>query len=94
MGRTEKYQNPVPGRQAVTKVCIDDFAFRKRKTYETIMADIDTHMVIDLVLKESSLLEAGEEDSCINGGRREIAAVKNAICPNITTDWQKGMSAN
>lgn len=49
MGRTEKYQNLVPGRQAVTKVCIDDFAFRKRKTYETIMADIDTHMVIDLV---------------------------------------------
>lgn len=45
-------------------------------------------------LEESSLLEAGEEDSCINGDRREIAAVKNAICPNITADWQKGVSAN
>lgn len=31
---------PVPEKEAVTKVCIDDFAFRKRKTYGTIMVDI------------------------------------------------------
>lgn len=40
---------PVPDKEAVTKVCIDDFAFRKRKTYGTIMVDIDTHRIIDLL---------------------------------------------
>ncbi len=40
---------PVPDKQSVTKACIDDFAFRKRKTYGTIMVDIDTHCVIDLL---------------------------------------------
>lgn len=40
---------PVPEKEAVTKVCIDDFAFRKRKTYGTIMVDIDTHRIIDLL---------------------------------------------
>ncbi len=40
---------PVPDKQCVTKVCIDDFAFRKRKTYGTVMVDIETHRVIDLL---------------------------------------------
>lgn len=30
-------------------MCIDDFAFRKRQTYGTVMVDIDTHCVIDLL---------------------------------------------
>ena len=30
-------------------MCIDDFAFRKRQTYGTIMVDIDTHRVVDLL---------------------------------------------
>jgi len=30
-------------------VCIDDFAIRKRETYGTIMVDIETHRVIDLI---------------------------------------------
>lgn len=30
-------------------MCIDDFAFRKRKTYGTVMVDIDTHRVVDLL---------------------------------------------
>ena len=45
---------PVPEKEAVTKVCIDDFAFRKRKTYGTIMVDIDTHRIIDLLASRES----------------------------------------
>ena len=30
-------------------MCIDDFAFRKRQTYGTVMVDIDTHCVVDLI---------------------------------------------
>ena len=33
----------------VTKVCIDGFAFRKRYTYGTIMVDMETHRIIDLL---------------------------------------------
>lgn len=31
------------------KVCIDDFALKKGHTYGTIMVDIDTHRVVDLI---------------------------------------------
>ena len=34
---------------SVTKVCVDDFAFRKRYTYGTVMVDIDTHRIIDII---------------------------------------------
>lgn len=30
-------------------MCIDDFAFKKRHTYGTVMVDIDTHRIIDLI---------------------------------------------
>lgn len=33
----------------ITKVCIDDFALKKREKYGTIMVDIETHRVIDLL---------------------------------------------
>ena len=45
---------PVPEKEAVTKVCIDDFAFRKRKTYGTIMADIDTHRISGLLVSREA----------------------------------------
>jgi transposase len=32
-----------------TKVCIDDFATKKRETYGTVMVDIDTHRIIDMI---------------------------------------------
>ncbi|OCZ49751.1 transposase [Dehalobacter sp. TeCB1] len=31
------------------KVCVDDFAFKKRHSYGTIMVDIETHRIIDLL---------------------------------------------
>ena len=39
----------------ITKVCIDDFAIKKRHAYGSIMIDIETHRVIDFI--ESSDLE-------------------------------------
>lgn len=33
----------------VTKFCIDDFAIKKRQRYGTIMVDIETHKIIDLI---------------------------------------------
>ncbi|WP_242319030.1 transposase [Bacillus cereus group sp. BfR-BA-01349] len=33
----------------ITKVCIDDFAIKKRRRYGTIMVDIETHKIIDLI---------------------------------------------
>jgi transposase len=36
-------------KSAVTKVCVDDFAFRKRYTYGTVMVDLETHRIIDII---------------------------------------------
>lgn len=33
----------------VIKVCVDDFAFRKRYTYGTVMVDLETHRIIDII---------------------------------------------
>ena len=33
----------------VTKVCIDDFAFRKRYSYGTVMVDLESHRIIDII---------------------------------------------
>lgn len=32
----------------VTKICVDDFAFRKRYSYGTVMVDLETHRIIDI----------------------------------------------
>ncbi|WP_445330241.1 transposase, partial [Tepidibacter sp. Z1-5] len=36
-------------KNAITKVCIDDFALKKRHTYGSIMIDIDSHRIIDMI---------------------------------------------
>lgn len=33
----------------VTKICVDDFAFRKRYSYGTVMVDLDSHRIIDII---------------------------------------------
>lgn len=36
-------------KSCVKKVCVDDFAFRKRYTYGTVMVDLDSHKIIDII---------------------------------------------
>ena len=36
-------------KSAVTKVCVDDFAIRKRCTYGRVMVDLETHRIIDII---------------------------------------------
>lgn len=42
----------IPGivdKSTITKVCVDDFAFRKRYTYGTVMVDLKTHRIVDII---------------------------------------------
>lgn len=34
---------------SVRKVCVDDFAIRKRFSYGTVIVDLETHRIIDLI---------------------------------------------
>ena len=36
-------------KSTITKVCVDDFAFRKRYTYGTVMVNLETHRIVDLI---------------------------------------------
>jgi len=45
----KKKETPVVDKKTVTAVCIDDFAIKKRKSYGTIMIDIFTHQILDMI---------------------------------------------
>ena len=34
---------------SIKKVCVDDFALRKRFSYGTVMVDIESHKIIDMI---------------------------------------------
>lgn len=36
-------------KKTIKKICVDDFAIRKRYSYGTVMVDIETHRIIDLI---------------------------------------------
>lgn len=41
--------SPIMDKPKITKVCVDDFALKKRYTYGTVMVDWETHRIIDLI---------------------------------------------
>jgi transposase len=45
----KKKEIPIIEKDKFTKVCIDDFALKKRKKYGTIMVDIESRRIIDLL---------------------------------------------
>lgn len=36
-------------KEAISNICIDDFALKKRQRYGTVMVDMDTHKVVDMI---------------------------------------------
>lgn len=45
-------------KNSVRKICVDDFAFRKRYTYGTVMIDIETHRIVDILeSRDTKLVE-------------------------------------
>ncbi|WP_460644388.1 transposase [Lacrimispora brassicae] len=36
-------------KSTITKICVDDFAFRKRYSYGTVMVDLESHRIIDIL---------------------------------------------
>jgi len=37
------------GKESITAVCIDDFALKKRQRYGTVMVDLKSHKLIDMI---------------------------------------------
>lgn len=39
----------VVDKHSVKKICVDDFAIRKRFSYGTVMVDLESHRIIDMI---------------------------------------------
>jgi transposase len=52
--RRQLGRQPPPVLAEPTKIGMDDFAFRKGKTYGTIIVDLESHQVVDLLADRSS----------------------------------------
>ncbi|NFO99258.1 hypothetical protein FDC62_14035, partial [Clostridium botulinum] len=44
----------IKSKERITKVCIDDFAMKKGHTYGTIMIDIETHRIVDILFSRAN----------------------------------------
>jgi hypothetical protein len=49
---------PTPAAGAVAVLGVDDFSFRRRRRFGTILVDLDRHQVIDLLAERSSQTSA------------------------------------
>lgn len=45
---------PLADKSKILKVCVDDFALKKRYTYGTVMINWDTHRIIDIILSRDT----------------------------------------
>ncbi len=52
--RRQLGRQPPPDLPVPTKIGIDDFAFRKRKRYGTVIVDLDSHRIVDLLADRTS----------------------------------------
>ncbi|MCG4581006.1 ISL3 family transposase [Clostridium cochlearium] len=44
----------ISNKEKITKICIDDFAIKKGHTYGTIMIDIESHKIIDIIFSREN----------------------------------------
>lgn len=72
-------------KSSVRRVCVDDFAIRKRHTYGTVLVDIDTHRIIDVIDSRETEKVAewlktypNLEVICRDGAQTYASAAKNA----------------
>ncbi|OFI05810.1 transposase [Clostridium acetireducens DSM 10703] len=54
MQSLKKKEIKINNKEKITKICIDDFAIKKGHTYGTIMIDIESHKVIDIIFSREN----------------------------------------
>ena len=76
-------------KESVTKICIDDFALKKGHRYGTVMVDIDSRRIIDILESRSSgavsewLAEYSNIEVVVRDGSTEYAAAIKQAHPNV-----------